>query len=77
MIFFYFDIRGASEIVATTVAHHATTKVLGLDLLSFEEDFSVFDKNADSDEEDESKMDRKVIKGDYSIAFKDCLDFGL
>ena len=60
---FYFS--GASEIVATTAANHATTKVLSQDLSSFEEEFSVFDKNTDSDDENESKMDRKIIKGEY------------
>ena len=67
-ILIIFVISGASEIVASTVAHRATVKALASDLSSFEEDVSVFDKRPDSDEEDESKMDRKVIKGECTVS---------
>ena len=65
--FFLIEISGASEILATTVAHHATTKVMAQELSSFEEEFSIND-NTDSDDEDESKMEQKFIKGDYVVS---------
>lgn len=50
----------APEIVASTIAHLATVKVLALDLTSFEEDISVYESNTGDD--DESKMKRKTIR---------------
>ena len=51
--------------MATTIAHHATVKVLGLDLTPFQESIAVFEKNSekDDDDDDELKMERKNIVG--------------
>ena len=59
--FEYLRDSGASEVLATTVAHYATTKVMDQDLSSFEEEFTIND-NSDYDDENESKMDQRVMK---------------
>ena len=55
--------------MATTVAHHATVKVLAADLASFEQDVTIRDKKSDSDDDDDEKTPQKTIKGDWLFVF--------
>ena len=52
--------------MATTVAYHATNKVLELDLDSYEEEVNYCEKKSEYyDDDDESNLIRRTIRGDY------------
>lgn len=62
--FYYFVTKScASEMLATTLAHHATARILGLDLSLFEDDILACDKKLAADGNDATQTEQQVMKG--------------